>query len=455
MCSLRRGLVVCLLVLSLMWLYADQNLVAPMLSTLRNEGMIVGSEEDWYYYAGLVGTIPVLTGIATTFIWGYLADKLSRRSLFALTVLVGEIPCFLTGFTKNYYELLFLRALTGIGINGAAPVARALVADLYRPEERGRGYAIYNFSSGFGVLLGMLMAGVVLSANLSWRVPFLVAATPNFILTPLFLLFVKEVKLGYAEPEVRKLYEMGVEYRFRINLKEFTGALLSTPTLIFIYLQGVPGTFPWGAIPYWAPMFFHEVWGLSEGTATLIVFTAGMGMMIGYFIGGLLTDRLQRRVLNARLMVPFTGILLGTLTMIALLKYPYPHGDESFAALLPVLLLGLFGMIFVTFAAPNVPAVLSEVSLPEHRGTVFGIFNITDNIGSAFGPTIASGFMVYFLGMGVGEPVNMLYGLIAVSLFWVPCALLWLPAFRTYERDKARLRKILAERSRGQLPAMP
>ncbi|MEM4934201.1 MAG: MFS transporter, partial [Desulfurococcaceae archaeon] len=132
MCSLRRGLVVCLLVLSLMWLYADQNLVAPMLSTLRNEGMIVGSEEDWYYYAGLVGTIPVLTGIATTFIWGYLADKLSRRSLFALTVLVGEIPCFLTGFTKNYYELLFLRALTGIGINGAAPVARALVADLYR-----------------------------------------------------------------------------------------------------------------------------------------------------------------------------------------------------------------------------------------------------------------------------------------------------------------------------------
>ncbi|MEM0250293.1 MAG: hypothetical protein QXG15_05850 [Desulfurococcaceae archaeon] len=46
---MRRGLVVCLLVLSLMWLYADQNLVAPMLSTLRNEGMIVGSEEDWYF----------------------------------------------------------------------------------------------------------------------------------------------------------------------------------------------------------------------------------------------------------------------------------------------------------------------------------------------------------------------------------------------------------------------
>lgn len=449
---MRRKLVVWLLVLSLMWLYADQNLVAPMLSTLRKEGMIIGGEESWYYYAGLVGTIPVLAGIATTFIWGYLADKLSRRSLFALTVLVGEVPCFLTGFARNYHELLLLRAFTGIGINGAAPVARALIADLYRPEERGKGYAVYNFSSGFGVLLGMLMAGMVLSANFSWRTPFVIVAAPNFILVPLFLLTVKEIKLGYTEPEVRKLYEMGIEYKFRINLKEFWVALVSTPTLIFIYLQGVPGTFPWGAVPYWAPTFFHEVWGLSEGVATLIVFTAGIGMMIGYFVGGLLADNLQKKFSNARLAVPFIGILLGTLTMMALLTYPYPYGDESSTALLPVLLLGLLGMIFVTFAAPNVPAVLSEVSLPEHRGTVFGIFNVTDNIGSAFGPTVASGFMVYFLSTGVSKPVNMLYGLIAVSLFWVPCALLWLPAFRTYGKDKARLRRVLAERSQRLLP---
>jgi MFS family permease len=262
----RPALLLIFLVLSLMWLYADQNLVAPLLTTMAADRMIPGiklhcnvtdpsriidacATSEFFYYAGLVGMIPTLSGILTTFVWGYLADKLSRRILFALAVLVGEIPCFLTGFARNYYELLVLRTLTGIGINGAAPVARALVADIYPPEERGKGYAVYNFSSGFGVLLGMVMAGIVVSMGMSWRVPFMLAAAPNFLLVPLFLLTVKEIKMGFAEPELRKLYESGLEYRYRINLREFKEALLTTPTLIFIYLQGVPGTFPWVGYP--------------------------------------------------------------------------------------------------------------------------------------------------------------------------------------------------------------
>ncbi|MEM4486753.1 MAG: MFS transporter [Zestosphaera sp.] len=445
-----RGVVIFFLVASLMMLYADENLVAPMLTRLREDGMIIGGEAEWYIYAGMVGTIPVLAGIATTFLWGYLADRLSRRILFAVAVLAGEIPCFLTGFVRNYYELLLLRALTGIGINGAAPVARALVSDLYPPHERGKGYALYNFSTGFGVLVGMMMAGMALSMRVSWRVPFMLAAAPNFVLAPLFLILIKEIGVGYAEPELKRMYDSGLGYRYRIRLREFVLALASTPTLIFIYLQGVPGTFPWGAIPYWAPTFFQERWGLSEATSTLIVFAAGLGMMVGYFAGGLLSDRLLRLGFeNGRLVVAFTGVLLGTLTMVALLSYPYPYGNESLNALLPVVVLGLVGMVFVTWAAPNVPAVLSEVSLPEHRGTIFGLFNITDNIGSAFGPTIASLFMTFFLSTGIPEPNNMLYGMIAISLFWVPCALLWLPALKTYVKDKTKIKGILAKRSVG------
>ena len=413
----RPALLLVLLVLSLMWLYADQNLVAPLLTTMAADRMIPGIRPDcsvadpsriidacatteFFYYAGLLGMIPTLSGILTTFVWGYLADKLSRRILFALAVLVGEIPCFLTGFARNYYELLMLRALTGIGINGAAPVARALVADIYPPEERGKGYAIYNFSSGFGVLLGMVMAGIVVSMGMSWRIPFMLAAAPNFLLVPLFLLTVKEIKLGFAEPELRKLYESGLEYRYRINLREFKEALLTTPTLIFIYLQGVPGTFPWGGIPYWTPTYFQKQWGLDAAIATIIVFVAGLGMMIGYFIAGLLTDKMLRKgYVNARLLIPFIGILIGTATTIALLSYPYPYGDTSLNALAPVMVMALLGMTFVTFAAPNVPAILSEVSLPEHRGTIFGIFNITDNIGSAIGPLLTGALIASLGGM--------------------------------------------------------
>lgn len=447
-----RRLVIILIVMSLMMLWADQNLIPPMLVKLEKEGMIPGVENsatgEYLIYEGLLGTVPIIAGIATTFVWGYLADKISRRKLFALAVLVGEVPCFLTGFARNYWEMLLLRTFTGIGINGAAPVARALVADIYPPEERGKGYAIYNFSTGFGVLLGMLMAGIVVSIGLSWRIPFMVAALPNFILVPIFLTVVKEIKIGAAEPEISKLYESGAEYKFRIHLREFFKALAATPTLIFLYLQGIPGTFPWGAIPYWSPKYFQTKWGVSEAVATLIVFAAGIGMMMGYFIAGILSDKLLRKgMINARLLIPFSGILIGTITAIALLSYPYPYGADDFAALLPVILLGVLGMVFVTFSAPNVPAVLSEVSLPEHRGTIFGLFNITDNIGSALGPITGSIFIAYFSKSGLSEPDAMHAGLVAISLLWVPCALLWLPALRTYRRDREKIRKILAERA--------
>lgn len=443
-----RYYIVALFVLSLMMLYADSNLVAPMLVKLKEEGMIIGSGADYYFYAGLLGTIPVLSGILTTFAWGYLADKLSRKHLFALAVLTGEIPCFLTGFARNYYELLALRALTGIGINGAAPVARAIIADIFPPESRGKGYALYNFSTALGTMLGMIMAGVAISLGISWRIPFMLAAAPNFVLVPLFLLTVKEIKIGYAEPEIRKLYEMGAEYRYRIKLGEFFAAVAATPTLIFIYLQGVPGTFPWGALPFWAPTYFQEKWGLSPATSTLIVFAAGLGMLIGYFIGGVLSDKLlMRGFARARLAIPFVGILTGTLTTALLLSYPYPYGDESLTALLPVIILGLLGMTFVTFAAPNVPAILSEISVPEHRGTIFGIFNITDNIGGAIGPTLAGVLMAYYRERGASGPNSLFLGLLTISLLWIPCALLWLPAFRTYVRDKKRVREILAKRA--------
>ncbi|MEM4913118.1 MAG: hypothetical protein QW579_02820, partial [Desulfurococcaceae archaeon] len=50
-----------------------------------------------------------------------------------------------------------------------------------------------------------------------------------------------------------------------------------------------------------------------------------------------LSDALIRRgYVNARLIIPFTGIMLGTGTMLLLLSYPYPYGVISVETLIPV-----------------------------------------------------------------------------------------------------------------------
>ena len=49
---------------------------------------------------------------------GYLADTMERRTLFVVVVLLGEVPCLLTYWVTQYWQLLLLRCLTGISIGG-------------------------------------------------------------------------------------------------------------------------------------------------------------------------------------------------------------------------------------------------------------------------------------------------------------------------------------------------
>ncbi len=52
------------------------------------------------------------------------------------------------------------------------------------------------------------------------------------------------------------------------------------------------------------------------------------------------------------------------------------------------LALGFVTGALVSVAAANVPAMIMNVNRPEHRGTVFSVFNITNNIGQGLGPAI-------------------------------------------------------------------
>ncbi len=287
-----------LLFLMLTTLNADQNLVVPLLVSLRNEGLIPGDESTWYIYAGLLGTVPAISGIITTLIWGYIADKTSRRRLLVIATLVGAIPTFLTAFSNDYWQLLFLRSLTGIGISGSGPVSRAFVADIYPPNQRGKGYSLISAATGGGTLIGMILAGVMPD----WRSPFIIASIPNLILAPLFLAIIKDVKIGYAEPELKQIYVKGKEYSYRINLGEFYSYLKSTRTVLFMFLQGMPGTVPWGSIPYWSLTYLNVRWGISKDLGVLVLLCGGIGMIIGFFVGGMLSDYyVSRNRRNARI----------------------------------------------------------------------------------------------------------------------------------------------------------
>ncbi len=67
----------------------------------------------------------MLIGAFISIVFGYLTDKVSRKWLLVATVLIGEIPCLMTGFkvfTQTIESFTILRILTGIGIGGVYPI---------------------------------------------------------------------------------------------------------------------------------------------------------------------------------------------------------------------------------------------------------------------------------------------------------------------------------------------
>lgn len=427
-------------------LNSEQNLLAPLIKVLREEGMIIGGEA-WELYAGLLGFMPVIVGSLSSIIWGYLGDKFDRRLLFIATILIGAIPTLLTAFARNYYELLVARTLSGIGIFGSYPLLNSILADITPRERRGMIYGVAALSIGLGILGGMLMAGVF--ARVNWRIPFIITSIPLILIAPIIYAALRNVKLGMAEPEIRKLYEAGYSYEYKIKIREVVGVLRRTFTIIFLFLQGIPGTLPWGTIVFWAVTYMYVRWGLPESAATMVIMFGGLGSITGTLIGGLLSDALKRKgIFNSRVYVSITGVVSGMVLALALVSYNYPYGDASLGALLPLMTLAFITFFLAAWPSPNVTSIISETTLPEHRATIYAIFNITDRIGMSTAPIIGGFLIVTYKSMGVREADAYYYAVITAVLAWIITAVLWLPLIKTYSADYSKLVKTLEDRVR-------
>jgi len=72
-------------------------------------------------------------------LWGYFSDKASRKLLFLLAVVIGELPCALTAFAPSYAIFFGLRILSGIGLGAAFPLVFAIIGDIF--DEKSRPFA--------------------------------------------------------------------------------------------------------------------------------------------------------------------------------------------------------------------------------------------------------------------------------------------------------------------------
>jgi MFS family permease len=145
----------------------DSAIVGPVLPALRAAFGIDNRT------AGLLSTVFALSSMCSTALMAYFSDRHGRRPVYLVSVALFAIGSLCIAAAPSFDVLLLSRAIQGIGAGGIAPVASAVVGDVFTAERRGRVLGLIGATHGMAFVLGPPLASAITS-TLGWRWLFLV-----------------------------------------------------------------------------------------------------------------------------------------------------------------------------------------------------------------------------------------------------------------------------------------
>jgi MFS family permease len=130
---------------------------------------------------GASATAYLLGAVIGALIFGYSTDRLGRKRLFSITLMLYLCATALTAFSWNFASYALFRALTGAGIGGEYAAINSAIDELIPARVRGRVDLIINGSFWIGAAIGsaatigLLDTGIV-PLNIGWRLVFGIGA---------------------------------------------------------------------------------------------------------------------------------------------------------------------------------------------------------------------------------------------------------------------------------------
>lgn len=145
----------------------------------------------WVFSAGLLGLLP------GAFVGGWLADRLGRKAILIVAVLLFGGFSLGTAHAESYTSLLIARLMTGLGLGAALPILIALASEA--APERLRSTAVSL--TYCGVPLGGAVASVIGMAGVGegWRTVFYVGGIAPIAIALVLMVWLKESKAFRAQ----------------------------------------------------------------------------------------------------------------------------------------------------------------------------------------------------------------------------------------------------------------
>jgi MFS family permease len=389
---------------------------------------------------GLMTTLRNITMTISAPLWGYAADRYSRRKVLIFGTGIWGAWTIVIGLMPSFESILVVRAISGLGLGALMPATFSLLSDHFPQEKRGFALGVIGFVGMMGTVLGVLALGFVATPEL-WRWGFVGLGTFSILSGGIIWWLVDEPPRGSAEPELLGLITHETEKQYMIKWKDVF-ATLRIPTIWVAITQGIFGTMPWVVMGFYFINWMVRELGFSNaitfdhprGSAPLIFAMIVIGSAISNFIGGVIGDYAEKLSPKyGRTIIGQFSIFSGVPLMYILLTQAQDFGFLQ--------ILGFAFFSAILFGWPGRGAkepMMQAVVPPEMRSSAYSVVSLIEGGLSAFAGLIAG---------ALADSIGLTKALIwTIPVPWIICGIVFTLFYFTYPRDAQKVRDSMRER---------
>jgi predicted MFS family arabinose efflux permease len=379
----------------------DRSVLLVLLEQIRTEFRL--SDSQLAVLSGAGYALPfALAGLPL----GMVADRVNRKRLLAVLVLVWSAFTAVAATSRNFTMLLLTRAGVGASEAGAPPTILSLVADFYPGASRAGAVSVIYVAPLLGVMAGSYIGGVAAAAY-GWRSALLIAAVPGALLALLIAFTLREPQRGSFESSGKSGVSLSEAAALLVRPSEFRSSFVAIVATSVVSI----GMMSWFAV------VLIRVHGLTVREAGLASALAG-GLLgsLGSLAGGWIANR--RLAGRPRALLGLSAIGVGLSIPCGLLGL-YAHATGW--AIAGLGLWSFFGSIYM---GPSYSVCLGSVPAPL-RSTLMALVVVSCNlVGAAGGPQIvgilSDALRVHGDSLALPHALSavLLFGLFPAWLFW-------------------------------------